>query len=118
MVYGVAGLYDRLMMIDFSKEEQEEQEGEEKTKRIAYVISAFQYKRYVTKNCTTEACFAHMREEVPSTMPELVRCMRKQNCQIMNRHLTTYVWHFIISSFHHFINHDDSPNHLSIANGR
>ena len=78
----LAGLYDRLCSLDFS---------EEKDKRIAYVISAFQFKYNVRKQCTDEVCFARLRGEIPHSTDQLIACMRKQECQIMNKQLTTYV---------------------------
>ena len=102
IAYMLAGLYNRLCSLDFS---------EEKHKQIAYVISAFQFKYSVRKECTNERCFAYLRKQIPFRTDRLIDCMRRQRCQIMNRQLTTYVWLSrvlfceLANKFHFIINH-------------
>ena len=55
------------------------------------MISAFQFKYFVREKCTNEVCFARLRGQIPYSTDQLVECMRRQECQIMNRQLTTYV---------------------------
>ena len=69
------------------------------------MISAFQFKYFVRKECTYEVCFARLRGQIPYSTDQLVECMRRQECQIMNRQLTTYV---CLSEVYDFCEIDDN----------